>query len=865
MSVSTPNADPQTAQATCTYNGPTAGPPASPSTAAPLGTPPCPATLGPVNVSTAAMPEGPQTVSASTIDAVTNSGSSSWSLKIDHTPPTAPVLSGSLWDHRSQTSDHRNEGLYDAAYTLNASSSDARAGLKSFDVQVDNGTPYHYVATCSGTDGCSGSIPPWTFNSDSYTDGDHTITVTAKDQLADQPGVDNSRHVSTTSFQVTVDRRGDIYHATSYEGDPAATDQLNEEWAQIGTQNMRQVTSDDIVTRNVVACPTDPLGCVQEHSRTRDGETDPTAPDDYGTETGTTHNDARMTGDSDLLAPANSNLGTAAATGDLMQALQPWQTAPPGHGATFALYTTTDPSVDGGQSSDIVTNLWIDESTKMPLHEQTVEGGQVTADAYYSYDRSRLTAGELPADEFSVGAPVNVGSTTDDQLPVVDPAGPSDPPDPTQEEQVSDSIAFRDAFGLNSDPTYVQSVVADPANDPAVDQYGVPLTPAEVADLDHRVDVQAEIDTIDAYGDAHPDSYAGVYVDQLHGGLIYVGFTANADANFAAVKAQFAYPDMLRQFPTTPAHTYAELQALDQRVQTDVANGTLAADGVVSAGINEETNKVEAESLAPTAAAAADLQARYGDAVTLVQRDQGGPADSAITHHIPPNIGGLEIDNSRNGACTSGFGAYKRSTSNGKTSRRYFDVTAGHCTDRYHSRGYNVAFRHTGKLFGRVRKNTIWPAGKTVNADALTLRIPQRAHSNAYFLRSKDGKAHIAHVKSAYKRVHRGELMCHSGWATGKERCGHVEKSGQSVTEENGTVVTDLVRVTFGSKCWVRQGDSGGPVYTRRRDRLAGITVWEFFGNCGTDSNHNHLGNVMEFSPVANVLADLGHLTLLTR
>lgn len=815
------------------------------------------------------LPEGSSTFAVAARDIVSNgSPETPWTVKVDHSKPTVPSLSGSLWTHRNQTADHRDEGLYDPSYTLNASAGDALSGLKSIDVQVDSGTPTHYPASCSGTDGCSDSIPTWTFNSDSYAEGDHTITVTAKDQLADQAGVDNTRHVSTQSFQVTVDRRGDIYHGVDWEGDPATADTTGEEFAQLNTQNMRHLTENTLVTRTVLTCITDTWGCAQEHSETRNAQTNPGTPDDYTVTNATSHDDPRMRDDSELLAPANSSLGTPTAVGPIDDALQLWQRPPPAHGTTYSLYTTTTQTVTDENAEDEVTKLWLDSGTKMPLHKQTSSGGTVESDVYYVYDRSRLHGTEVPGDFFSASAPANVGQTSTIALPVTDLPTLPEPSPPTDDQQIADAQALRVDLGLRNDYTYVKGLFDDVTLDNAADSYGIPLTSAERADLDARVSAEQDLSVVDDWGASQGQAaFAGTYVDQQNGGAIYVGFTNNVTANMNAVKAIYPHPELLHPFPTTPARTLQQLDALETQVESDWDSGALSALNVNSVGRDEQTNQVVLTSPSPTAADQAFLTARYGSGVTIEQRDIS-LGDSAANHRTPPNIGGLEIVSNQGGggvACTSGFGAVKYYNTGGHKGREYFDVTAGHClasTDQpgSNSRGYGLHWYHNGKGFGIEINDTLVPAGKKVGSDAMSVQVAPGTQSNRIYVRTgKDAKPHLVRITGSVDHFHRNQLVCHSGYRTRREFCGRVTRPNMSDHEtKNGTKVVHEVEVKM-SSCGVDEGDSGGPAFHKHKAfgvvRLLEATR---AANCSGTR-----GNFFTFTPIGYSVSDLGGLELL--
>ncbi len=100
-----------------------------------------------------------------------------------------------------------------------------------------------------------------------------------------------------------------------YDGPPGSNqNQLGQEWAEAGTLNMRHQTPDDISTLGTVACSSDPAGCVQLRTRTTRGGS---ANDDYYVGTATSHNDPQLLGETQLLAPANQQLGTPTQTGTL--------------------------------------------------------------------------------------------------------------------------------------------------------------------------------------------------------------------------------------------------------------------------------------------------------------------------------------------------------------------------------------------------------------------------------------------------------------------------------------------------------------------------------------------------------------------
>jgi hypothetical protein len=358
---------------------------------------------------------------------------SGWTVKVDRTPPEIYSVQGSLWDRRNQPTDHRREGVYEPTYTLSASARDgvpgaSRSGLASIEIQVDGDTKFTWTASCAGQDNCSDTSAPWTFNSDDYTDGDHTITVIAKDALATEPGVVASDHTATQSFTVTVDRRGDIYNATHYEADPATgVPLIAEEWARAGTTTGRSVDSESITTRHAPPCDLDDQygpTCGEIRMRSRYSESSPTEGDTWTVYRGTSANDHRLEPATEIAQAIE--LGSSVSPterGPIEDALAPWQNPPPAAGTEYELYEMTetvdesepaDPP-DGGEEEQVTSNrtltfrLWIDRTTRMAL-KASVRGpsGEDYGTVYYKYSKGRLEDEQVPDDFFSVERPSHV-------------------------------------------------------------------------------------------------------------------------------------------------------------------------------------------------------------------------------------------------------------------------------------------------------------------------------------------------------------------------------------------------------------------------------------------------------------------------
>jgi len=344
--------------------------------------------------------------------------------------------SGPLFDHRNQASDHRDEGLYGPDYPLHIdASTSAPSGVKSVDIQVD-GVRKDYAEQLCPLGGCT-MARDWTFRSDDYSDADHTVAVNVTDQVGG---------VTTQSWVVSVDRRGDIYHATQSDGDPSASGTvINNEWARSGLTTSRTEEPDYLATRGPVACDPGSSASTCEEIRMRSHSTDST-PNTYDSYT---HYKGRS-GDpnlrylAEILKAAQFKDRPVSEQGSLHDLAAPWQRLPPVHGTTYAVYQSTDtrqnqsgpdPSTlpDGSDPADsqtsqtetVTVKLYVDSTTKFPVKQDTVSAtGQILDSTYWSYDVGRLEQTQVAGDFFSAAPPAQVAKGTDASLRGNDPLGP---------------------------------------------------------------------------------------------------------------------------------------------------------------------------------------------------------------------------------------------------------------------------------------------------------------------------------------------------------------------------------------------------------------------------------------------------------
>jgi len=384
--------------------------------------------------STAGDPDGVVTYGVRAQDMVSNwSGYSEFTVKLDRSAPRIDVTGGALWDQRNQVADHRNEGLYDETAPLHVEAVDDHSGARSIEVYVDGVSQRSrggYVSTdCPVTGACRRTLD-WTLRPDDYPDGDHTIRIVARDQLADSNGSTANAHTAIREFQVTVDRRGDVYRATHYTADPAAGGvEIDREWARLGTFHGRHEDAEEIATRTVVSCD----GSTCDEARSRSDHSDA-----YGQHNLFAIHTGSREHDPELPRPVRiSQIGSESVTeigrGDLVSALQSWQVPPPAHGSEYVLVegafdsggTNGDDADDAGSPNDAqVFRAWLDERTRYPVKVVGLLDGQVLFTHRWTYRVGRYEGSELPADHFQVARPASVAHEENVKYEGGQPAGP---------------------------------------------------------------------------------------------------------------------------------------------------------------------------------------------------------------------------------------------------------------------------------------------------------------------------------------------------------------------------------------------------------------------------------------------------------
>jgi hypothetical protein len=196
--------------------------------------------------------------------------------------------------------------------------------------------------------------------------------------------------------------------------------------------------------------------------------------------------------------------------------------------------------------------------------------------------------------------------------------------DPTTTDQIQAAIRFRRENGLPAGVPYVLAMACVP--DANVD-FGVPLSPAEIAEFQRRGQtVDTMLPAVQAYADSHGDEFGGLYIDQARGGVLTVLWTARIDEHLAALRALVhpRAPIAVRQVRWTER----ELAGLQARIAADWNWFRAIPAAPRGVGIDTINNVVQVSVSSANASASEMIVAHYGVApgMIVVESDGTGAA-----------------------------------------------------------------------------------------------------------------------------------------------------------------------------------------------------------------------------------------------
>lgn len=387
------------------------------------------------------------------------------------------------------------------------------------------------------------------------------------------------------------------------------------------------------------------------------------------------------------------------------------------------------------------------------------------------------------------------------QLNVVAMSG--NPPIPDEaERQLQDELRFRRDFGFDVDQATVATLMAASAN--YIGDYGVALTPAELADLQRRLVSEDHLIRAREYAQAQP-SFAGAWMDQPAGGIIKIAFAGDAPAHRAQVEAHA---------PGSPVevidvrYTWKELEVVLEQVEAARIGLKEKGIWIRELGIDPRPNRVEIKVEELTDATAAELHARFGDAIVVEQ--SGHPTLTGCTdryHCIgPPIRAGIAASS----GCSLAFMV--------KISGTYGWLSAGHCAS-----GVGAVWYHDGVGIGTVRANC-WP--NCLYSDALRAGELFANYSSYRVYRTPSSNTPVKAVQGF-----NGDFIGMQTCLNGRRQIGD--------TGWRCGVLDEINRVDYGTIYFLEQryatynaynGDSGGAIHSPLIN--SGVTAYGVQSGC---------------------------------
>jgi hypothetical protein len=186
------------------------------------------------------------------------------------------------------------------------------------------------------------------------------------------------------------------------------------------------------------------------------------------------------------------------------------------------------------------------------------------------------------------------------------------------------AVQFRTSFGLRADLEFIRAVAKNPA---ASNEFGVPLLPAEVADIRRRgANADRVIPIVQRYAAEHPAAFGGLWIDQEHGGIVTVVFTDDAELHGRELAGRLAGVGLVAI--RSARNSESELRALQDRIGADAAWFKTIPAQLQGVGVDPTRNAVEIDISTANPRIAELIVARFGipaDAI-VVQSDGTGIA-----------------------------------------------------------------------------------------------------------------------------------------------------------------------------------------------------------------------------------------------
>lgn len=376
-------------------------------------------------------------------------------------------------------------------------------------------------------------------------------------------------------------------------------------------------------------------------------------------------------------------------------------------------------------------------------------------------------------------------------------------------------------------------------------RWGIPLRPADVAELEYRENYLADdLPMIEEWGQSRASIYAGYSVDHRAGGIIHVGFTENQTTELSELKSSLplmAANRVVQDIGTPRTSAQGLKDAMDEIETLSESNQTLE-DGIVEIGVDEASDQVQVGATDVNAVQAALFQElRVGAPINVFEEQEGEPFESRNREsgrikagdkiwHMIETESGVPAPS----WCTGNFGAWERIATkpNGEPVIANFLLEAGHCARLRGGPAYRTSkslpalqdLRQIG-----IQKRTGEPeGGQHYETDAAAIRLSDPAIGPREIFKSPTESRPVGPPGTA----RHGEILCYSGVASEE-----VKHQGRECGEMVGVRYRKFALLdphtgklnVYGRHLFIITrfagvpGDSGAPVWSPRTGDSIGI------------------------------------------
>lgn len=392
-------------------------------------------------------------------------------------------------------------------------------------------------------------------------------------------------------------------------------------------------------------------------------------------------------------------------------------------------------------------------------------------------------------------------------------------------------LRFRTEFGLPTDVATLNAAQASRDVDRPM-EYGIPLLPAEVADLRLREEVGAHIPPLGRTLERdHGSTFAGVFMDQASRGTVDVAFTVEPEHLRSTVEA--ALPKgadiRLRQVENTLRHLQQVQADLDTRSDIYRSQGV----ELLITAVQIRTNRVEVGVSSAPNWFVSELDLTYGEdvvSVTVTSPPETTACTSrdSCTDSISGSSSALRAGTHLfDSGCSFAFGAiFDQSGTKGV-------LTAGHCADLVPA---GHTYQHPNNTNMGVMLDETW--AQNTSADAGFVNVADSRVTNRVYFTSSFWYSITAQQPTSQEYV--GMQVCMSGRMRGEAiSCGQLYIIGASPVL-SGVQMYNQRTATYTTV----SGDSGGAVMNAG-NKAFGIQSGKLGPEFGNRAVYSHISYVL--------------------